>query len=140
MNYLLDTCVISELVKPRPNTAVTDWLARIPADRLFLCSLTIGELKRGITRLPDSKKKSRLMMWLETLLADYGDRILPVDRAAAEAWGIMQAWAEDSGKRMSIIDGYIAATALVYQMTVVTRNEEDFSPIHQAILNPWKML
>ncbi len=140
MNYLLDTCVISELVKPRPNTAVTDWLARIPADRLFLCSLTTGELKRGITRLPDSKKKSRLMMWLETLLADYGDRILPVDRAVAEAWGIMQAQAEDSGQRMSIIDGYIAATASVYQMTVVTRNEGDFSPSHQAILNPWQML
>ncbi|MCI5193571.1 MAG: type II toxin-antitoxin system VapC family toxin [Candidatus Electrothrix sp. AU1_5] len=140
MNYLLDTCVISELVKPRPNTAVTDWLARIPADRLFLCSLTIGELKRGIMRLTDSKKKNRLMMWLETLLADYGDRILPVDRAVAEAWGIMQAQAEDSGQRMSIIDGYIAATASVYQMTVVTRNEGDFSPSHQAILNPWKML
>lgn len=140
MNYLLDTCVISELVKPRPNTAVTDWLARIPADRLFLCSLTIGELKRGITRLTDSKKKNRQMMWLETLLADYGDRILPVDRAVAEAWGIMQARAEDSGKRMSIIDGYIAATASAYQMTVVTRNEGDFSPSHQAILNPWKML
>ncbi|MCI5118621.1 MAG: type II toxin-antitoxin system VapC family toxin [Candidatus Electrothrix sp. LOE1_4_5] len=140
MNYLLDTCVISELVKPRPNTAVTDWLARIPADRLFLCSLTIGELKRGIMRLTDSKKKNRLMMWLETLLADYGDRILPVDRAVAEAWGIMQARAEDSGQRMSIIDGYIAATASAYQMTVVTRNEGDFSPSHQAILNPWKML
>ena len=140
MNYLLDTCVISELVKLRPNTAVTDWLAQNSADRLFLSSLTIGELKRGITHLTDSKKKNRLMMWLETLLADYGDRILPVDRAVAEAWGIMQARAEDSGKRMSIIDGYIAATASVYQMTVVTRNEEDFSPSHQAILNPWKML
>lgn len=140
MNYLLDTCVISELVKLRPNTAVTDWLARTPADRLFLSSLTIGELKRGITRLPESKKKNRLMMWLETLLADYGDRILPVDRAVAEAWGIMQARAEDSGEKMSIIDGYIAATASAYQMTVVTRNEGDFSPSHQAILNPWKML
>ncbi len=140
MNYLLDTCVISELVKPRPNTAVTDWLARIPADRLFLSSLTIGELKRGITRLLESKKKSHLMMWLETLLADYSDRILPVDRAVAEAWGIMQARAEDSGQRMSIIDGYITATASAYQMTVVTRNEGDFFPSHQAILNPWKML
>ena len=140
MKYLLDTCVISELVKPRPNAAVTDWLTRTPADRLFLSSLTIGELKRGVIRLPESKKKSRLMMWLETLLADYGDRILPVDRAVAEAWGIMQARAEDSGKRMSIIDGYIAATASAYQMTVVTRNEGDFSPSHQAILNPWKML
>lgn len=140
MNYLLDTCVISELVKPRPNTAVTDWLARTSADRLFLSSLTIGELKRGITRLPESKKKNRLMMWLETLLADYGDRILPVDRSVAEAWGIMQAQAEDSGEKMSIIDGYIAATASAYQMTVVTRNEGDFSPSHQAILNPWKML
>ena len=140
MKYLLDTCVISELVKPRPNTAVTDWLTRTPADSLFLSSLTIGELKRGITRLPESKKKNRLITWLEILLADYGDRILPVDRAVAEAWGIMQARAEDAGKRMSIIDGYIAATASAYQMTVVTRNEEDFSPSHQAILNPWKML
>ena len=140
MNYLLDTCVISELVKPRPNTTVTEWLAQTPSDRLFLSSLTIGELKRGITRLTVSKKKNRLMMWLETLLADYSDRSLPVDRAVAEAWGIMQAQAESSGQRMSIVDGYIADTASVYQMTVVTRNEEDFSPSHQAILNPWKML
>jgi predicted nucleic acid-binding protein len=140
MKYLLDTCVISELVRPFPNAAVVEWLASVPSERLFLSALTIGELKRGITRLPESKKKTKLLGWLETLLADYSDRIISVDRTIAEMWGMLQARAEDAGQKMSIIDGYIAATAAARQMTVVTRNEDDFAPSHQAVFNPWKSL
>jgi toxin FitB len=140
MKYLLDTCVISELVRPVPNAAVVEWLASVPSECLFLSALTIGELKRGITRMPESKKKTKLLGWLETLLADYSDRIIPVDRATAEAWGMLQAQAEDAGQRMSIIDGYIAATAAARQMVVVTRNEDDFAPGHQVVINPWKAL
>ncbi len=139
MSYLLDTCVISELVKPLPNTSITDWLSSIPADRLFLSALTVGELKRGIARLPASKKQIKLLLWLEMLLAEYNDRILPVDCTVAETWGLMQAQAEGSGKKMSIIDGYIAATASVNQLTIVTRNVDDFTPSHQTILNPWQL-
>ena len=138
MNYLLDTCIISELVRPVPNKAVMNWLASIPSEHLFLSALTIGEVKRGIARMPESKKKVRLLGWFEMLLADYSDRIIPVDRAIAEAWGILQAMAEEAGQRMSVIDGYIAATASAHQMVVVTRNEDDFAPSHQVIINPWK--
>jgi predicted nucleic acid-binding protein len=97
-------------------------------------------VKRGIARLPESKKKIRLLGWFEMLLADYSDRIIPVDRAIAEAWGILQAKAEDAGQKMSMIDGYIAATASARQMVVVTRNEDDFAPSHQVVINPWKAL
>lgn len=129
-NYLLDTCIIFELMRPVPKAAVVEWLASVPSERLFLSALTIGELKRCITRLPESKQKNKLLGWLEMLLADYSDRIIPVDRAIAEAWGMLQAQAEDAGERMSIIDGYITATAAVHQMRVVVviRNEDDFVP------------
>ncbi len=140
MNYLLDTCIISELVRPVPNKAVMNWLASVPSEHLFLSALTIGEVKRGIARMPESKKKTRLLGWFEMLLSDYSDRIIPVDRAIAEAWGNLQAIAEEAGQRMSVIDGYIAATAAARQMVVVTRNEDDFAPSHQVVINPWKAL
>lgn len=137
MNYLLDTCVVSELMKPLPTACVVEWLVSIPAEQLFLSALTIGEIKRGIMKLPDSKKKARLIAWFETLLTDYQDRIVPVDLAVAEAWGTLQVQAEAAGQRMSIIDGYIAATASARQMVIVTRNEADFAMCHQNVVNPW---
>ncbi|MCP4669306.1 MAG: type II toxin-antitoxin system VapC family toxin [Deltaproteobacteria bacterium] len=140
MNYVLDTCVISELVKPRPAAKVVEWLGSIPAEQLFLSALTVGEIKRGMMMLPESKKKTRLISWFETLLTDYHDRIVPVDLAVAEAWGTLQARAEAAGQKMPIIDGYIAATASAYRMVIVTRNEEDFEGCHQDLVNPWKLL
>ena len=140
MNYVLDTCVISELVKPVPAASVVEWLASIPAEQLFLSALTIGEIKRGIMKLPGSKKNARLITWFETLLTDYRDRIVPVDLAVAEAWGTLQAQAEAAGQKMAIIDGYIAATASAHQMMIVTRNEEDFEVCRQDVVNPWKLL
>ena len=79
MNYLLDTCVISELVKPAPNRKVIDWLNELPSGVLFLCAITIGEVRKGLTKLPDSKKKERLTLWLNTLLIEYNERILLID-------------------------------------------------------------
>ena len=140
MNYVLDTCVVSELIKPIPAAAVVEWLAAIPAEHLFLSALTVGEIKRGIMKLPESKKKARLITWFETLLSDYQDRIVPVNLAVAEAWGTLQAQAEAAGQKMSIIDGYIAATASAHQMLIVTRNEDDFAFCHQDLVNPWKLI
>ncbi len=139
MNYVLDTCVVSELIKPLPAASVVEWLASVPAEHLFLSALTVGELKRGIMKLPDSKKKARLIAWLETLLADYQDRIVSVDVAVAEAWGTLQAQAEAAGQKMAIIDGYIAATASAHQMMIVTRNEDDFAVCRQDVVNPWTL-
>ncbi|MBW2651407.1 MAG: PIN domain-containing protein, partial [Deltaproteobacteria bacterium] len=87
MKYLLDTCVISELVKPSPNSMVLDWLNDIPSERLFLSVITIGEIRKGLTKLPNSKRKDRLTEWLNSLLEDYQDRIYSIDLAVAENWG-----------------------------------------------------
>jgi len=94
LNYLLDTCVISELVRPTPNEAVINWMSHLPNERLFLSVITIGEIRKGITKLPESKKKNQLTNWLNTLLEDYQSRIYPINLTVAENWGIIQGKAE----------------------------------------------
>ena len=137
MNYLLDTCVISEIVKPAPSSRVIMWINNIPSERLFLCSLTIGEIRKGLTKLPESKKKERLTDWLNTLLENYQDRIHSIDITVAENWGIMQGKAENEGMPMSSIDSLIAATSYTHNLILVTRNEEDFQASKLSIINPW---
>lgn len=137
MNYLLDTCVISEIVKPAPSSRVIMWINSIPSERLFLCSLTIGEIRKGLTKLPESKKKERLTDWLNTLLENYQDRIHSIDITVAENWGIMQGKAENEGMPMSSIDSLIAATSYTHNLILVTRNEEDFQASKLSIINPW---
>ncbi|MFO7738420.1 MAG: type II toxin-antitoxin system VapC family toxin [Desulfatiglandaceae bacterium] len=139
MNYLLDTCVISELVKPSPNKKVVDWLNEVSSKALFLSVITIGELKKGLTKLPDSKKKERLTLWLNMLLNEYQERILPVDLMVAENWGILQGNAEMAGTPMSSIDSLLAATTYTHNLALVTRNEGDFVPGITPIINPWKL-
>ena len=139
MKYLLDTCVISELVKPAPNRKVVDWLNEVSSKALFLSVITIGEIEKGLTKLPDSKKKERLTSWLNTLLNEYQERILPVDLMVAENWGVLQGNAEMAGTPMSSIDSLLAATTYTHNLTLVTRNESDFVPGFTPIINPWKL-
>ncbi len=139
MRYLLDTCVISELVKPTPQDNVVSWLNEMPSETLFLCAITIGEVRKGLTKLPDSKKKERLTFWLNTLLIEYQDRIFFIDLMVCENWGILQGNAEKAGMPMSTIDSLIAATADTHNLTLVTRNENDFAPSNVAIINPWNL-
>jgi len=140
LNYLLDTCVISELVRPTPDENVLNWLSQTPNERLFLSVITIGEIRKGISKLPDSKKKNRLANWLNTLLEDYGSRIYPINLTVAENWGNIQAHAESKGTPLASIDSLIAAVALTYNLIIVTRNESDFIESNVTILNPWKNL
>ena len=137
MKYLLDTCVLSELVKPCPETSVMEWLASVPPDAVFLSVLTIGEVRKGIEGLPESREKTRLALWLNTLLDEYRDRILPLDLSVAETWGILQAHAEETGTPMGTIDGLLAATASVHHLMIVTRHASDFVPSHLPLMNPW---
>lgn len=137
MNYLLDTCVVSELVKPAPDTKVVAWIEAVPSEQLFLSALTIGELRQGLAKLAASEKKKRLGRWLDTLLGDYRDRILAIDIPVAENWGLIQTEAEQRGTPMATIDGLIAATALTHHLNLITRNVADFQSAPVSILNPW---
>ena len=128
MKYLLDTCVISELVKPTPNRKVVDWINELSSEALFLCAITIGEVRKGLTKLPDSKKKERLTLWLNTLLIEYNERIFFIDLMVCENWGVLQGNAEKTGTPMSTIDGLIAANAYTHNLTLATRNESYFTP------------
>lgn len=137
MNYLLDTCVISELVRPIPDRNVVEWINNTPNERLFLCVITIGEIRKGLTKLPNSRRKNSLANWLNTLIEDYQDRIYSINLTIAENWGIIQAKAEQGGSPMASIDSLIAAVAYTHNLILVTRNVSDFKASEQPIQNPW---
>jgi predicted nucleic acid-binding protein len=136
LNYLLDTCVISELVKPNPNRKVVGWVSSQKEDYLFLSVLTLGEIQKGISKLSESNKKLRI--WLRTdLLERFKGRIVPVDEEIALTWGAIQAAAEQNGTIIPSIDGLIAATGITHNMTVVTRNVVGMEPSGALLFNPW---
>jgi toxin FitB len=139
LNYLLDTCVISELVKVSPNCNVVDWLHDTPTERLYLSVITVGEIRKGLTKLPDSKRKDLLTNWLNLLLEDYQNRIFSIDLAVAENWGIIQGNAEKKGVAIPSIDGLIAAIAYTHNLALVTRNVSDFEICGLPIKNPWSI-
>ena len=132
--------MISELVKPSPDAKVVDWLSSTPTERLYLSVITIGEVRKGLTKLPDSKRKDRLANWLNTLLEDYQNRIYPINLTVAENWGIIQGNAEKSGKPKSSLDSLIAAIAYTHNLILVTRNGRDFEASNLPIQNPWVAL
>ncbi len=139
MTFLLDTCVISELVANRPNPAVVRWVDSVDEDRLFLSAITIGEIKRGIEKLDDSRRKRILQEWLEAdLLIRFRDKILPLDTEVMLVWGQLVAALEKQGRRMPAIDSLIAATCLQRRLDLVTRNEGDFAYSGVIVVNPWK--
>ncbi len=140
MNYLLDTCVVSEVVKKKPDSTVIQWLKAQNEECCFLSVLTLGELQKGISRLPDGQKKRTLQTWVDTDLRQrFSDRILSVDIDVAEHWGELSAQAEKAGRVVPAIDGLIAATAAAHGLTVVTRNTKDIEPTAVSLLNPWKI-
>lgn len=138
MSFLLDTNVISEWMKPRPNPGVVTWLAEVDEDRTFLSVITLTELRYGIERMAAGHRRRRLEVWLEEELPlRFEARILPIDPAVADACGKVVARSETVGRRMEVMDAFIAATAEVHRLTVVTRNASDFQPAVRNLLNPW---
>jgi len=111
----------------------------VPSETLFLSVITIGEVRKGLTKIPDSKRKQRMTVWLNTLLEDYKERIFPIDLMVAENWGIIQGNAENAGTPMSSIDGLLAATTYTHSLTLATRNENDFISSKIPIINPWRL-
>jgi len=139
VKYLLDTCLISELVKKSPNVSVLGWLDKQDEDQLYLSALTIGELQKGISKLADARKKEELQIWLSSdLVFRFEGRILNIDTEVAAHWGRLIGEAESRGKRLPVIDSLIAATAAVYNLTVVTRNIGDLEECSVRVLSPWK--
>jgi predicted nucleic acid-binding protein len=138
VTYLLDTNVVSEWAKPRPNAGVVAWLAAADEDQVFLSVVTLAELRHGIERMPHGTRRTRLSEWVQhELLLRFEGRILPIDSMVANAWGVIVARAEAVGRPMSVMDGFIAATAEVQGFTLVTRNVADFESALQGIVNPW---
>ena len=139
MNYLLDTCVISELVAKRPNPKVIAWIDNTEEIQLYLSVITIGEIRKGIEKLPSSARRSELDAWLnEQLLLRFSDRIINIDVDTMLRWGQLMGCLEKAGKTMPVVDSLIAAIALTHKFQLVTRNERDFEHTGVTIMNPWK--
>ena len=134
MSYLLDTNVLAEIRKPRPQPAVAAWYEEAAADELFLSVLVVGEIQQGVARLrrKDPRQAAAYETWLGKLQREFADRVLPVTQEVALEWGRLSA-----GNPPPVVDGLIAATALVHGLTVVTRNVADFEPTGVPLLNPF---
>ena len=138
MSYLLDTCAISEFTKRQPEPKVVQWLASADELSLYISVITVGEIRKGIARLPDSQRKQALAHWLEVdLVQRFSERLLPLDANTLFVWGNLTARLEQEGQSMPAVDALIAATALQYDLTLVTRNQSDFEHSGVEIFNPW---
>jgi len=138
MKYLLDTCVISEIIKSKPDEKVVSWLQDQNEDSLYLSVLTFGEIEKGIEKAADLKRKHYLQLWVEEdLKKRFEGRIIAIDLCVATKWGAIQGDTEKSGKPMPAIDGLIAVSGLMNNCIVVTRNTSDMEQSGAELLNPW---
>ncbi len=138
MSFLLDTNVISEGAKPRPDRGVMDWLATTSEDQLFLSVVSLAELRHGIERMDKGKRRVALDLWLTAdLPLRFGDRLLAIDMGTADLWGRTIARAQAAGRPIGAMDAFLAATAEQHQLVLVTRNTTDFQAIGTQLFNPW---
>ena len=138
MRFLLDTCVISEMLRELPAPSVVQWLSSRAEDRLFLSALVLGELYRGVALLESGKKRVQLETWIPSLESRFEGRILPLTEKECACWGRLSAELQRKGIALPLADGLIAATALTHKMTLVTRNEKDMRACGVRIANPWE--
>lgn len=138
MSFLLDTNVVSEWVRPRPDEGVVAWLADADEDRVFISVVTLAELRYGIERLTAGQRRRRLDEWLTgELPLRFEGRVLPIDAAIADAWGRLTASREAVGRPIAVADAVIAATAEAHGLALVTRNVSAFEATVKAVVNPW---
>jgi predicted nucleic acid-binding protein len=139
VSYLLDTNCISEPARDKPEPRVLAWLNAVDESQLYLSVLTLGEIRKGASALPESRRRSRLEVWLERhVKVRFSGRILPISEDIAERWGWLAAEAKVRGRSLPVIDGLLAATALQHNLVLVSRNVTDFLTTTVPILNPWQ--
>jgi predicted nucleic acid-binding protein len=137
VRFLLDTNAISEWVKPRPNPGLIGWMESADEDRVFISVVSWAELRYGVDRMAGGSRRSRLEQWLlHELPLRFERRVLPIDTKVADAWGRTVSRCEAAGHPLGAMDAFIAATAEIHQLTLVTRNVSDFRLL-KAVLNPW---
>jgi toxin FitB len=137
--FLLDTNCISEITRVQPEPRVLQWFNVADETLLHLSVLTLGEIRKGIAGLPQSARRSQLESWLEVdLQARFSGRVLPVSAAIADRWGVLAAESKRKGRPLSVIDGLLAATALQFNFTIVSRNGNDFADTRVPVVNPWE--
>jgi tRNA(fMet)-specific endonuclease VapC len=137
VNYLLDTCVFAEFAKPTANAGVLTWIDDQDPESLFVSVLTIGEIEKGIARLPTSKRRKELERFLDRLIHRFDRHILAVDLAVVRIWGMMVRGLEVRGRSLSLMDSMLAASAIEHGLTIVTRNVGDFTDTGVQVLNIW---
>jgi hypothetical protein len=137
MRYLLDTNVLSEPNRPRPDPRVTKWIGQLPRKDAALSTITFGEIQRGILKLQPGAKRTFLAQWLQELPSEFRGRVLPVTIPVARAWGEIEDDARRAGRTLDVPDGLLLATAAVHDLVLVTRNERDFRGRGVDVLNPW---
>ena len=136
--FLLDTNVVSELIKPRPEPRVAAWIEATEESLFRLSVLTLGEIRKGIDSLPDRSRRSALESWLShDLLVRFAHRILDVDQGVADRWGQLAAKAAATKRLLPVVDGLLAATALHHNLTLVTRNAKDVALTGVPVIDPW---
>ncbi len=138
MSYLLDTNVVSETERKLPESKVVEWLGNVDSRNVYLSALTIGEIKKGVSKLASGKRKVHIQNWLEDVLQHFGGRILPITELTFLVWGKMMADLEQRGIVRPALDSLLEATALEHDLILVTRNVKNFQHSSVTILNPWE--
>lgn len=138
MSYLLDTNVVSESERPAPDKNVIKWLGQTDPDDTYLSALTVGEIKKGVSKLQSGRRKVHIQTWLDVVRKRFGGRILSLTEETFSVWGKMMAEFERKGIVRPALDSLLEATALEHDLVLVTRNVKNFKDSHVTILNPWE--
>jgi len=139
MSFLLDTNVVSEWVRPRPDHNVISWLARVDEDRVYISVISLAEIRLGVELLPAGRRRERLASWLaEELPVRFEERILDIDAQVAATWGVVMARGQKSGMTLGSMEAFVAATAETHDLTLATRNIKDFQRLGISLLDPWQ--
>ena len=139
MKYLIDTCVLSECIKRTPNSLVSQWFSDQDPTQLYLSSITIAEIKKGLYKIQTAQpdRFNKLKNWLFTVEEEFNRRILPITENILDKWAEISANAELNGGKLAVMDSLIAATTYEHKLTLVTRNVDDFKLTPINIINPY---